>query len=127
MSAPIQWTAALVHRAMRKAYAAQPRQGQPPGPFAFIAERAGEVLGRQSPEFVALALRAASPAGALSLREMCRERIGWHGTRSELYRRSNNGAVRVAAALTADGTPIPEALGGQRQALGTKSRRRTNR
>ena len=104
------WTAQLVLSGMRMAYAAQPGHGQPPGPFAFIAERAGEVLGRQSLEFVALAIRAASPAGALSIREMCKERIGWHRTRSELYRRSNRGAELVAAALERDGVPIPGGL-----------------
>jgi hypothetical protein len=71
---------------------------------------AGEVLGRTSPEYIALALRAASPAGALSLREICRERIGWHRTRSELYRFSDSGAARVAAALQADGIQVPDGL-----------------
>jgi hypothetical protein len=71
------------------------------------------VLGRQSPEFIALALRAAAPAGALSIRQMCKERIGWHHSRSELYRRSNVGAARVAAALSRECIPVPEALGGQ--------------
>jgi hypothetical protein len=47
---------------------------------------------------------------ALSLREMVRAGIGWHGSRSELYRRSHNGAVRIAVALRRDAVPIPDAL-----------------
>ena len=97
----------MVRRGLRLAYAAEPRLDEPPALFRFVAERAGEVLGRNSLEYIALALRAASPAGALSLREICRERIGWHRSRSELYRRSDRGAERVAAALAADGVPVP--------------------
>jgi len=46
----------------------------------------------------------------LSIRAMCREGYGWHRSRSELYRRSNNAAVRVAAALRHDGVTVPPAL-----------------
>jgi len=107
---PPTWTAELVLRGLRLAFAREPRVGQRSALFAFVAERAGEVLGRNSLEYIALALRAASPAGALSIRELCRESYGWHRTRSELYRRSNNGAIRIAVALQRDGVPVPDAL-----------------
>src|SRR5712671_5908280 len=105
-----EWTAALVLRGLRLAYAAEPRLDQPPALFRFIAERARDVLGPDSPEYVALVLRAA-PAAGLSIREMCRERYGWPRSRSELYRRSNNGAMRVVAALTGDGIAVPAGIG----------------
>jgi hypothetical protein len=41
---------------------------------------------------------------------MVRERYGWHYSRGELYRRSDRGAERVAAALTADGIAVPALL-----------------
>jgi hypothetical protein len=104
-----EWTAELVLRGLRLAYAAQPRFDEPPASFAFIADRAREVLGEDSPDWAALVLRVA-PAPGLSIREMCRERYGWHHSRSELYRRSNRGAELVAAALERDGVPIPGGL-----------------
>jgi len=58
--------------------------------FTFIVERARQVLGPDSPEYVALILRVTAPVG-LSIRAMCREHYGWHRCRSELYRRSHNG------------------------------------
>lgn len=123
-SVPSEWTAALVLRGLRLAYAAEPRldeastsahpstSAQPPALFRFIVERARDVLGEDSPEYVALVLRCSrsmrvAPAAGLSIREMCRERYGWAGSRSELYRRSNNGAARLAAALTEDGIKPP--------------------
>jgi hypothetical protein len=105
-----EWTAALVHRGLRLAYAAEPRLDEPPALFRFIVERARDVLGPDSPEYVALVLRAAPVAG-LSIREMCREKYGWYRSRSELYRRSHNGAVRVAAALRRDGIAVPAGIG----------------
>jgi len=108
-SIPCEWTAALVLRGLRLAYAAEPRFDEPPALFRFIVERARDVLGPDSPEYVALVLRAA-PAAGLSIREMCRERYGWSRSRSELYRRSRNGAVRVAAALDRDGIVAPKRL-----------------
>jgi hypothetical protein len=108
-SVPSEWTAALVLRGLRLAYAAQPRFDQPPALFRFIVERARDVLGKDSPEYVALVLRVA-PAAGLSIREMCREHYGWHRSRSELYRRSHNGAMRVAAALRRDGIAVPASV-----------------
>src|SRR5258706_7496942 len=108
-SIPCEWTAALVLRGLRLAYAAEPRLDEPSALFRFVAERARDVLGPDSPEYVALVLRAA-PAPGLSIREMCREHYGWHRSRSELYRRSRNGAVRVAAALTDQGVAVPAGL-----------------
>lgn len=114
-SIPSEWTAALVLRGLRLAYAAEPRldeastSAQLPALFRFIVERARDVLGPDSLEFTALALRAA-PAAGLSIREMCREHYGWRRSRSELYRRSNNGAARVAAALTDANVMIPDRL-----------------
>jgi len=103
------WTPALVLCGLRLAYAAQPRFDEPPASFAFILERAREVLGEDSPDWAALVLRVA-PAPGLSIREMCRERYGWHHSRSELYRRSNNGAMWVATSLSDDGIAVPERL-----------------
>jgi hypothetical protein len=109
------WTPALVLRGLRLAYAAQPRfdeastSAQPPASYSYIADHARELLGTDSHDWAALVLRVA-PAPGLSIREMCRERYGWHHSRSELYRRSNRGAVRVAAALERDGVPIPGGL-----------------
>src|SRR5258708_30122350 len=116
-SVPSEWTAALVLRGLRLAYAAEPRldeastsahpstSAQEPALFRFVVERARDVLGEDSPEYVALVLRCsrsmrAAPAAGLSIREMCRERYGWAGARSELYRRSNNGAGRVGVGAT---------------------------
>ena len=114
-SIPTEWTAALVLRGLRLAYAAEPRLDEPPALFRFVVERARDVLGPDSPEYVALVLRASTsaqhaPAPGLSIREMCREHYGWHRSRSELYRRSGNGAVRVAAALTDQGVAVPAGL-----------------
>jgi len=39
-----------------------------------------------------------------------RGHYGWLRSRSELYRRSRNGAVRVAAALDRDGIVAPKRL-----------------
>src|SRR5258707_992618 len=103
------WTPALVVRGLRLAFTDAPRLGEPPASFRFILERARELLGKDSHEFVALVLRVTAPVG-LSIREMCREHYGWPRSRSELYRRSRNGAVRVAAALDRDGIVIPPEL-----------------
>jgi hypothetical protein len=109
MAGPPEWTPALVVDGLRKAFATQPRFDEPPASFTIILERARQLLGKDSPEYVALILRVTAPVG-LSIREMCRERYGWHHSRSELYRRSNHGAERVAAALQRDGVPIPGGL-----------------
>jgi hypothetical protein len=85
-----EWTGQLVLRGLRLAFTDAPRFGQEPAQFRFILEHAREVLGPNSPEFTALILRV---------------------SRSELYRRSNNGAVRVAAALAAAGVAVPDGLG----------------
>ena len=108
-SIPSEWTAALVLRGLRLAYAAQPRFDEPPAFFAFIADRAREVLGEDSPDWAALVLRVA-PAPGLSIREMCREHYGWHRSRSELYRRAKIAAKRVSTALNRDGVAVPERL-----------------
>ena len=108
MPDPIQWTAALVLAGLRMAFAREPEFGQSPAAYRFILERARTVLGERSPEFAAVTLRAA-PAG-VSLRELCREHYGWRHSRSELYRRSRNGAVRVAASLNESGIAVPPAL-----------------
>ena len=103
------WTPALVLRGLRLAYAAHPRFDEPPASFTFILERARQLLGKDSPEYVALILRVTAPVG-LSIREMCREHYGWPRSRSELYRRSHNGAMRVATSLSDDGIAVPERL-----------------
>jgi hypothetical protein len=100
------WTAALVIRGLRLAFLARHGPALP----GFIVERAGEVLGLESPEYVALVLRTAPAAAGLSLRAMCREHYGWARSRSELYRRSLNGAMRVAAALNRAGIAVPGRL-----------------
>ena len=109
MAGPPEWTPALVVDGLRKAFATQPRFDEPPASFTFILERARQLLGKDSPEYVALILRVTAPVG-LSIREMCREHYGWPRSRSELYRRSHNGAELVAAALERDGVPIPGGL-----------------
>ena len=109
MAGPPEWTPALVVDGLRKAFAAQPRFDEPPASFIFILERARQLLGKDSPEYVALILRVTAPVG-LSIREMCREHYGWPRSRSELYRRSNNGAMRVAAALSDERIAVPERL-----------------
>jgi hypothetical protein len=103
MSEPIQWTGPLALRALRLAMTSQPTL------LRFVLDTARAVLGEHSPEFVAIVLRCA-PVPGLSIREMCRERYGWHRSRSELYRRSHNGAVRVAAALMDDGVAVPAGM-----------------
>jgi hypothetical protein len=97
------WEAALVLTALRLALTSQPTL------LRFTVDRARGVLGEHSLDYVALVLRAA-PAPGLSIREMCREHYGWRGSRSELYRRSHNGLIRLAAALSRDGVPVPDAL-----------------
>src|SRR5258706_15652383 len=109
MAGPPEWTPALVADGLRRAFATQPRSDEPPASFTFILERARQLLGKDSPEYVALILRVTAPVG-LSIREMCREHYGWPRSRSELYRRSHNGAVRVAAALDRDGIVAPKRL-----------------
>jgi len=96
-------------RGLRLAFTAQPELGQPPASFRFIVERAHAVLGADSRDWAALALRTGLAPG-LSIREMVRERYRWHHSRSELYRRSGRAAERVAAALTADGVGVPASL-----------------
>jgi hypothetical protein len=91
------------------AFTDAPRLGEPPASYSFIADRARELLGTDSLDWAALVLRVA-PAPGLSIREMCRERYGWHHSRSELYRRSNRAAERVAAALQRSATPVPPTL-----------------
>ncbi len=103
------WSPELVLRGLRLAFTDAPRLGEPPASFRFILEHARELLGKDSPEFVALVLRVTPPVG-LSIRAMCREGYGWHRSRSELYRRSHNGAARVAMALAADSIAVPDAL-----------------
>lgn len=102
------WTAALVLRGLRLAFAIEPRFGEGTE-LAFIAARAVAVLGRRSPECTALMLRVTTLAG-LSVRQMCRDRISWHRSRSAFYRCSRNGAARVAAALAQEGVAVPVAL-----------------
>jgi hypothetical protein len=104
-----EWTAALVLCGLRKAFAREPELGQPPASFHFIVDHARKLLGADSRDYTALVLRT-GPTPGLSIREMCREGYGWHRSRSELYRRSRNGAERVAAALQRDGVPVPPAL-----------------
>src|SRR5258707_11669789 len=103
------WTAPLVLRGLRLYFAPPPRLGEQPGSLRFLVDRTRALLGPTSPEYVALMLRCA-PVPGVSLRERCRERVGWRGSRSELYRRSHNGAVRVAAALRRDDVPVPAGL-----------------
>jgi hypothetical protein len=111
-----EWTPAMVIDGLRRALTAEPRFDEPPGSFHFIVDHARNVLGADSRDWAALALRT-GPAPGLSIREMCREHYGWHRSRSELYRRSHNGAVRVAAALQRDGIAVPPEL----QTRGDKS------
>ncbi len=111
MTAPdSEWTPALVLRGLRLAFTDAPRLGENPTTFAFLADRAAAVLGPNSPECIALMPRTGGQGVGPSVREMCRARLYWHASRSELYRRSRNGAMRVAAALQRDGVVVPEAL-----------------
>jgi hypothetical protein len=103
------WTAAMVLHGLRLAFAAQPRFNEPPASVTFIRDRAREVLGPDSLDYSAVVLRT-GPARGLSIREMVRERFGWRHSRSELYRRSHNGALRVAVVFNGDGVPVPAAL-----------------
>jgi hypothetical protein len=107
MAEPGRWTAALVLRGLRRHFARQLPLGERVD-FAFLLQRARAALGERSAEYRALTLRCA-PA-AQSIRELVREKYGWSGSRSELYRRSRNGAVRVAVALANDGVPVPTGL-----------------
>src|SRR5258706_3718539 len=109
MAEPGPWTAAQVLRGLHQYFAPQPRLGEQPGSLRFLVDRARTLLGPSSPEYVSLMLRCA-PVPGVSLRERCRERLGWSRSRSELYRRSHNGAVRVAVALQRDGVPVPDVL-----------------
>src|SRR5258708_27864847 len=104
------WTGQLVLHGLRLAFTAQPRLGEEPASFYFIVEQAAAVLGERSPECNALLLRTGGQGVGPSVREMCRAKLYWHASRSELYRRSNNGAERLAAAFQAAGVVVPEAL-----------------
>ena len=118
------WTPTLVIRALRVAFSRAPRLGNAPAMFSFVATAALTDLGSRSPEFIALMLRARAIPAGLSLREMCRERAGWQRSRAALYRRSDAGAVRVAAALNAEGVAVPAALVAMRWRPGRDRRRR---
>jgi hypothetical protein len=96
----------MVIDGLRRALTAEPRFDEPPASFRFLVDHARTVLGANSRYYTAVVLRSA-PAPGLSIREMVRERYGWRHSRSELYRRSNRGAERVAAALNRDGVPVP--------------------
>jgi hypothetical protein len=109
MAEPGPWTAAQVLRGLRLYFAPQPRLGEQPGSLRFLADRTRELLGPTSPEYVALMLRCA-PVPGVSVRQRCRERVGWFRTRSELYRRSHKGAVRVADALNRGGIAVSPEL-----------------
>jgi len=98
-----EWTGALVITGLRLAMTSQPTL------LRFILDTARDVLGEASADYTALVLRA-RPAPGLSIREMCRERYGWRGSRSELYRRGGRAAERVAAALDRDGIVAPNCL-----------------
>jgi len=104
------WTADLVLRGLRLAFSTTPRLGESPATLSFLITRAAALLGRRSPEYRGLMLRSTGPAGGLSVRQMCRDRVSWHASRSELYRRSAAGAARVAVALERDGVAVPEVL-----------------
>jgi hypothetical protein len=103
------WTADLVLAGLRACLTREPRLGEDPALFRFILDRARDVLGTL--DFTALVLRC-GPTPGLSIREMCRQRYGWRGSRSEFYRRSRLGAIAVAAALNREGIRIPWRLGG---------------
>ena len=109
MAADTAWTAHLILAGLRLAFTAAPRLGQDPASLRPIAMRTRELLGPTSREYVALMLRCA-PVPGVSLRERCRSKVGWRYSRSELYRRSHNAAVRVAAALNRERVPIPDGI-----------------
>jgi len=72
------------------------------------------LLGPTSAEYVSLMLRTA-PVLGVSVRQRCRERVGWFRSRSQLYWWSNKGAVRVADALNRGGIAVsPELQTGPR-------------
>jgi hypothetical protein len=103
------WTGALVLHGLRLYFAPQPRLGEQPNSLRFLVDRTRALLGPTSPEYVSLMLRCA-PVPGVSVRQRCRERVGWFRSRSQAYWWSNKGAMRVAAALQRDGVPIPGGL-----------------
>jgi len=109
MAEPGPWTAAQVLRGLHQYFAPQPRLGEQPGSLRFLVDRTRALLGPSSPEYVSLMLRCA-PVPGVSVRQRCRDRVGWFRSRSQLYWWSNKGAMRVAAALAADGVPVPDGI-----------------
>src|SRR5258706_8685797 len=109
MPDPIQWTGALVLQGLRLFFAPQPRLGEQPGSLRFLVDRTRTLLGPTSPEYVSLMLRCA-PVPGVSVRQRCRERVGWFRSRSQLYWWSNKGAVRVADALNRGGIAVSPEL-----------------
>jgi hypothetical protein len=109
MEGPPEWTGALVIHGLSLYFAPQPRLGEQTGSLRFLVDRTRALLGPTSPEYVSLMLRTA-PVPGVSVRQRCRERVGWFRSRSQLYWWSNKGAMRVAAALAADGVPVPDGI-----------------
>ena len=109
MPDPIQWTGALVLQGLRLFFAPQPRLGEQPGSLRFLVDRTRALLGPSSPEYVSLMLRCA-PVPGVSVRQRCRERVGWFRSRSQLYWWSHKGAARVADALNRGGIAVSPEL-----------------
>ena len=109
MAEPGPWTAAQVLRGLRMYFAPQLRLGEQPDSLRVLVDKTRQLLGPSSPEYVSLMLRCA-PVPGVSLRERCRERVGWFRSRSQLYWWSHKGAVRVADALNRGGIAVPPEL-----------------
>jgi hypothetical protein len=101
----LRWGPNLVLRGLRLALGSNPESVA----HLELPRLVHQTLEPRSPECVALMLRVAPPAG-LSLREICRDHVGWSGSRSGLYESANRGAAKVAAALAEDRVPVPAAL-----------------
>ncbi len=85
------------------------RLGEQTGSLRFLVDRTRALLGPTSPEYVSLMLRTA-PVPGVSVRQRCRERVGWFRSRSQLYWWSNKGAVRVADAFNRGGIAVSPEL-----------------
>jgi hypothetical protein len=109
MAEPGPWTAAQVLRGLHLYFAPQPRLGEQPGSLRFLVDRTRALLGPSSPEYVSLMLRCA-PVPGVSVRQRCRDRVGWFRSRSQLYWWSNKGAVRVADAFNRGGIAVSPEL-----------------
>jgi len=109
MEGPPEWTGAQVIHGLSLYFAPQSRLGEQPGSLRFLVDHTRALLGPTSPEYVSLMLRCA-PVPGVSVRQRCRERVGWFRSRSQLYWWSHKGAARVADALNRGGIAVSPEL-----------------